>query len=186
MTTPPWTFKRLFLVGVFAAGTFAASFVVGNAITLALGPGMSGIATIVITTILAVVCARLVETRGVLTLLVGLFTLLAWPTNMFGPPGPQKIVIGLFTGLVYDCVWLLTGRRRYSLPLAAAVSTALSILLIFALMVLMAYPRKEYLQSLLKYLVPLYAFLGFLGALIGNWIYDRSLSRISIVLQLKA
>jgi hypothetical protein len=92
----------------------------------------------------------------------------------------------MLTGFVYDVVWDLTGRRRFSLPIAAAVSTAVSILLIFGLMVLMAYPRKDYLQALLKYLVPLYAFLGFLGALIGNWIYDRSLSGLSVIKQLKA
>jgi ABC-type thiamin/hydroxymethylpyrimidine transport system permease subunit len=107
-------------------------------------------------------------------------------TSMFGPPGPQKIAIGILTGVAYDLVWNLTGRKRYSLPFAAAVSTAVSILLIYFLMVLIAYPRTDYLHSLLKYLVPLYAVLGFVGAMIGNWIYDRSLSRISVIQQLKA
>ncbi len=181
-----WNLKRFFLTAVFAAATFVASFVFGNAITVALGPGMSGIVTIIITTILVVICARLVETMGVFTLMVFLFTFLAIPTNMFGPPGPHKIVIGLITGIVYDVVWNLTGRRKFSLPFAACVATAISIFLIFGLMVYLDHPRKEYLQTILKYIVPLYAFLGFIGGWLGYWIYEKRLASLSIVQQLKA
>lgn len=187
MFTPAkWTLKRFFLTAVFAAATFAASFALGSAITIALGPGMSGIATIIVTTVLVVICARLVETLGVFTLTVFLFTLLAIPTNMFGPPGPHKIVIGLITGIAYDAVWNLTGRRRFSLPFAAAIATAVSIGLIFGLMVYLDHPRKDYLQTIFWYILSLYAFLGFLGGWLGDWIYEKSLSRLSIVQQLKA
>jgi ABC-type thiamin/hydroxymethylpyrimidine transport system permease subunit len=181
-----WTVKRLFLTAVFAAATFAASFALGNAITLTLGPGTSGIATIIVTTVLVVICARLVETPGVFTLIVTLFTVMAIPTNLFGPPGPHKILIGLLTGLTYDLVWNITGRRRFSLPIAAALATAVSILLIFGLMTYLHHPRADYLKSVLKYIGPMYALFGFLGGVIGNWIYDHSLSRLSVVQQLKS
>lgn len=181
-----WTLKRFFLTAVFTAATFAASFVLGNAITIALGPGSSGIATIIVTTVLVVICARLVETFGVFTLIVFLFTLLAIPTNMFGPPGPHKIIIGLITGIVYDTVWNITGRKKFSLPFAASIATAVSISLIFGLMVYLDHPRKDYFQATLKFIIPLYAILGFVGGLIGDWIYKRSLSHLSIVQQLKA
>lgn len=181
-----WTVKKLFLAAIFAAATFAASFALGNAITLAAGPGTSGIATIMVTTVLVVICARLVETIGLFTLVVTLFTVLAIPTNMFGPPGPHKILIGLITGFVYDLVWNLTGRKKYSLPTAAAIATAVSILLIFGLMTYLNHPRADYLRSALKWIAPVYAVLGFIGGLIGNWIYDRSLSRLSVVQQLKS
>lgn len=186
--TPPatWTLKSLFVIAVFSAATFAASFALGNAITIALGPGTSGIATIIITTVLVIICGRLVERIGVFTLTVTLFTVLAIPTNLFGPPGPHKIVIGLITGITYDAVWNLTGRKKFSLPSAAAVATAVSISLIFGLLLYLNHPRKEYLQGILKYIIPLYAILGFVGGLLGNWIYDRSLSRLSVVKQLKS
>lgn len=185
-TSTNWTVKRVFLTAVFAAATFAASFALGNAITMAAGPGTSGIATIIITTVLVVICARLVETTGVFTLIVTLFTILAIPTNLFGPPGPHKVLIGLITGLVYDVVWNLGARKKFSLPIAAAIATVVSILLIFGLMTYLHYPRADYLKSVLKYIGPMYAVLGFAGGLIGNWIYDRSLSRLSVVQQLKS
>lgn len=182
----PWTLKRLFVAGAFSAATFAAAFVLGNAVTVALGPGTSGIFTIIITTVLVVVCARTVETLGVFVLVVSLFTVFAIPTNLFGPPGPHKIVVGLLTGVAYDIVWNVLGRKKWSLPTAAALATALSIGLIFGLMVYLDHPRKEYLRSILKFTVPLYAILGFIGAHVGNWIYDKILSKLSVVLQLKA
>jgi len=181
-----WTRKKFFLTAIFAAATFAASFALGNAITIALGPGTSGIVTIIITTILVVICAKLVETPGVFTLVVCLFTIFAIPTNMFGPPGPHKIIIGITTGFAYDFLWNITGRKKFiSLPTAAGIATGLSIVLIFCLMVYLDYPKKDYLQSILKYIIPLYVILGAIGGLIGEWIYERSLSRLSIVKQLK-
>jgi len=181
-----WSPMRLFVATIIAAATFGACFVLGNAITVALGPGMSGIATIIVTTILVVVGARIVETRGVFTLMVFLFTVLAIPTNMFGPPGPHKAIIGIVTGLVYDGVWNVTGRRSWSLFLAAALATACSIFLIFGLMVILEYPRADYLRAMLKYLVPAYAALGWIGAMLGNRIYETSLRELSLVKQLRA
>lgn len=181
-----WTLKKLYLIVVFAVATFAASFVLGNAITLAFGPGTSGVMTILVTTILVVICANIVDKIGTFTLLVTLFTLLAIPTNMFGPPGPQKVVIGLITGLVYDLMWLLTGKKKYSLPIAAALSTAVSILLIFGLMFYIGHPKADFMKNILKYLIPVYALLGFIGGEIGNRIYNKTLSNLSIIKQFKS
>lgn len=176
-----WNLKKLFLAGVFSAATFAASFVLGNAVTTALGPGTSGIATIIITTILVIIGARIIDTPGALTIMVTIFTVFAIPTNMFGPPGPHKILIGLATGAVYDFFWVIMRGTKYSLPTAAAISTAVSIVLILYLMVYLNHPRADALKNLIYYIVPLYGFLGFLGAILGNWIYDKSLSRLSMI-----
>ncbi|MDP2896996.1 MAG: hypothetical protein Q8Q12_10640 [bacterium] len=182
-----WSRKELFVCVVFACATFAASFVLGSGITLALGPGTSGVATILITTVIVVIGANIVGTIGYFTLVVTLFTVLAIPTNMFGPPGPHKVIIGLSTGLVYDLAWNLTARKRFSLPFAAAVSTAASILLIFLFMVWFfpEHPKRETIAGLLKYLIPVYAVLGFIGGVLGDWIYKKSLADLSIVKMLK-
>ena len=181
-----WNAKKIFLTFIFSAATFAASFVLGNAITIAFGPGTSGIATIVVTTILVVICAKLVETRGVFTILVTLFTVLAIPTTMFGPPSPLKILIGFATGFVYDLVWYLIPSKKFSLPLAAALSTIVSIVLIFFLMSFLSYPKADYLRSILYFVIPLYGTLGFLGGVIGEKIYDKSLANLSLIKQLKS
>jgi len=182
-----WTAKRLYLVIVFAIATFAASFLAGAGITAAFGPGMSGVATIIVTTIVIVVGANIAGTRPYFTIAVTIFTLLAIPTSMFGPPGPYKVVVGLITGIAYDLAWELTGRRRFSLPIAAAVSTAVSIFCIYKLMVIAfpTHPRLPDLQRLLPYLIPAYAVLGFIGGWIGNKVYTRSISRISVLRSLQ-
>ena len=185
-----WDFKKVFLTIVFSTATFAASFVLGNAITAALGPGMSGLATIIITTILVVICAKLVEARGVFTIMVTFFTLLAIPTTMFGPPHPLKIVIGVITGLVYDLTWFILGKimrlNKIALPVAAALSTMVSIISIYFLMKYLIYPKVEYLRSVLYYIIPVYGILGFIGGAIGESIYNKSLSNMSLIKQLKA
>jgi len=180
-----WAPKQVVLVAVFAAATFAVSFALGYAVTMSLGPGTSGVFTIVATTVLVVVCARIVPKKGVFTILVTLFTLMAIPTSMFGPPGPHKVIIGLLTGLVYDLTWNLTGRRRFSLPVAAAMATAASIALIFGLMILLGHPRVSYLRSIMYYIVPLYGALGFLGAWFGNWIYDKRIQGLPMAEQFR-
>lgn len=105
---------------------------------------------------------------------------------MFGPPNPLKIFIGLLTGIVYDLIWNLTGRKKYSLPIAATISTMVSILLIYLLLNYLNHPRKEYLQSILLWLIPVYGILGYIGGIAGDRIYQKSLKRLSIIKQLKA
>lgn len=182
---PTWNKRLLYVACVFAAATFAASFVLGSGITLAFGPGTSGVATIIITTTLIVIGANIVDRRYYFTLTVTLFTVLAIPTTMFGPPGVHKILIGLVTGITYDFVWALCDRmsrlKRVALPLAAALSTAVSITLIYGLM-LLVFPEHKGLGTLQKYLpyfILVYGVLGFLGALLGNWIYSTSISKLS-------
>jgi len=181
-----WSPKQLVLVAVFAAATFAVSFALGYAVTMSLGPGSSGVFTIIATTILVVVCARIVPNYGVFTLLVTLFTVIAIPTNMFGPPGPHKIAIGLLIGIIYDLTWNLLGRRKYSLPIAASIATACSIVFILLLMMLLGHPRVDYLRSILYYAVPLYAGLGFAGAWFGEKIYEKRIRGLPIIKQFRS
>lgn len=176
MRTLPWNLKRFITALFFAVATFAISFVLGNAITTMFGPGTSGFVSIFFTTVMVVVAARITEARGVFTIVVTVFTILAIPTNLFGPPGPHKIIIGFFTGLTYDVVWELMKRKRWSLPVAAFVSTALSLVLVFFLMKYLNHPKLETLQKIILYAIPIYGIMGFFSAWIGNnTIYDKFL-----------
>lgn len=181
-----WNGQCFFMAAAFSAATFAASFVLGSAFTAVLGPGTSGITTIIITTILVVIGALIINTRCIFLVMVMLYTIFAIPTNMFGPPGLQKIFIGLITGAIYDLFWYLTTSlklKRYALPTSAAFATGISIVLIFWLLVILNHPRAEFLKKALIYIIPVYAALGFVGALLGEWIYDKNIR--SIVANLK-
>lgn len=180
--------KKMLICAVFAAATFAVAFVLGNAITMTLGPGTSGIVTIVFTTIVMVIGARVVNTFWAFTIMVTLFTCFAIPTNIFGPPHPLKILIGFATGLSYDLCHLVFRQfsQRFALPISAAVSTAVSILLIYWLMLYFEHPRAEYMAGILKYIAPLYAVLGFVGGLLGNNMFAKYLENLSITRQLQS
>ena len=180
-----WKLKHYFICGVFSAATFAISFLLGGAITASLGPGTSGIVTIVITTILVIICARIVELPGAMILVVTLYTLFAIPTTMFGPPGLPKVIIGFLTGLIYDFVITIGKRKKWSYPIAAFFATAISIILIFYLLVILDHPRADYLRNILYYAIPLYVVLGFIGAIFGNWLYDKNLLKLDIIKSLK-
>ncbi len=182
-----WDLKHAFVAAVFAAATFAIAFVLGNSITLALGPGTSGFVSAVITTILVVVGANIVRRLGTFTLMVTLFTVLAIPTNLFGPPGPYKIAIGACTGIVYDLVWFTLSKlklEKLALPAAAAVATGVSLLLVFWLLSYLGHPKTDDLRKILVFAVPIYALLGLLGGWLGNVIYGR-IKHLSVVRQLE-
>lgn len=183
-----WNLKRAFIATVFAAATFALAFVLGNSITVAFGPGTSGFVSAIFTTILVVVSANIVQRFGVFTLMVTLFTVLAIPTNMFGPPGPHKIIIGLITGLTYDIVWygLCSVKfEKVALPIAAAVATGVSLLLVYQLLVYLGHPKMETLGKIVLWMTPIYAILGLLGGWLGNLIYAR-IKHLSVVKQLES
>lgn len=180
-----WKLNHYLICGAFSAATFAISYVLGAAITGSLGPGTSGIVTIIITTILVIVCAKIVENMGVLTLVVTLYTIFAIPTTMFGPPGIQKVIIGFITGLIYDIIIFIGKRKKWSYPIAAFFATAISLILIFYLLVLLKHPRADYLRKMIYIMVPLYGALGFIGGILGNWLYKNSFSKLSVVKAMK-
>jgi hypothetical protein len=172
----PWNLQRFLVASAFAAAAFAAAFALGSLITFTLGPGTSGLATIIITTVLVVLGAKITGMPGVFTLMVTIFTALAIPTSLFGPPGIPKVAIGIATGIVYDIVWWIAVQlhlRRHALPVAAAAATAVSIVLIFFLMVWLGHPRADWMRKFIYYIAPFYAALGYFGGLLGESIYKK-------------
>lgn len=177
--------KKLLTISFFSAAIFGLAFVLGNAITTAFGPGMSGFISTIFTTLLIVVSAKVTEMRGVFTITITLFTILAIPTSLFGPPGPQKIIIGLLTGLCYDLVWELMGRSKHSLKVAAFIATALSLILVYFLMTKLDHPKLESLKNIIYWAPFVYGLLGAIGAMLGESIYSKFLKDNSYVIFIK-
>ena len=173
------------LCGVFAALTFAAAFTLGGAITAAFGPGMSGIATIIVTTVVVVVGAKIVDKFGAMVIMVTVFSVLAIPTTMFGPPGFQKIAVGLGTGIVYDIVISASGRRNWGYTLAGGVGALLAIFEIWGLLALLKLPGADKIGALVAFIAPLYFALGLVGGYLGVWLFSRSLKDLAIVRNLQ-
>lgn len=170
-----WSIKKLIAASFFAAAIFGLAFVLGNAITSTFGPGMSGFVSTIFTTLLIVISARITQTKGIFTFTVTLFTILAIPTNLFGPAGPHKIIIGFITGLSYDLVWELFKRNKHSLKVAAFIATAISLILVYFLMKFLNHPKISSLASIIFWAPIVYGFLGVIGAIIGDSIYNKYL-----------
>jgi len=176
-----WSIKKLIAASFFAAAIFGLAFILGNAITTAFGPGMSGFVSTIFTTLLIIISAKITLSRGIFTFTVTLFTILAIPTNLFGPAGVQKIIIGLITGLSYDIVWELLKRKKHSLKIAAFVATAISLVLVYFLMKYLNHPKINSLASIIFWAPLVYGALGTIGAIIGESIYEKYLKNSSYV-----
>lgn len=187
--TSKWESKDFVICGVFAALTFAASFLLGSAITAAAGPGMSGLATIIVTTLIVVVGARIVDKFGAMILMVLLFSLFAIPTTMFGPPGPHKLLVGLVTGVTYDATISVFRRHAWGYRLAGGIGAVVAIFAIWALLASFKLPGTERyahkIATAIHYLAPIYFLLGVVGGHLGVWFFDKSLKDLAVVKSLR-
>jgi len=177
--------KDYAICGVVGVVTFAVSFLLGGAITAVAGPGTSGIVTIVVTTMLVIIGAKIVNRFGAVTLMVTVFSVVAIPTTMFGPPGPQKVLIGITTGIVYDLTISVLQRRKIGYIMAGGLSSLYAILAIFTVLVWLRLPSAERLRHLLIYFVPVYTLLGGIGGWLGVHVFDRRLSKLAVVRNLQ-
>lgn len=173
-----WGVREPLVCGATAGLTFAASFVFGGAITTALGPGTSGIVTIVITTIVVVFGAKLVDEIGALTLIVTLYSIFAIPTNMFGPPGPAKIIVGILVGISYEITvfgFKRLGREDLGYISAGAVGAIFAIFLIWGVLILVD-PQgatASRLGDVILWIWIPYGILGVIGGWVGIRVYNQ-------------
>jgi len=185
-----WQPKDFVVIGVFAALTFAASFVLGSAITATAGPGMSGIATIIVTTIVVVCGAKIIDRFGAVWLMVVLYSFFAIPTTMLGPPGPHKLLVGLLTGVAYDGVIFLLRRGSWAYRLAGGTGAAVAILAIWGLFAVFSPPgwdkAADKIHKLAAFIVPFYFLLGVVGGHLGDWLYNKSLKDLAVVQNLNS
>lgn len=176
-----WTIRKLVAASFFGVAIFGLAFILGSAITTAFGPGMSGFISTILTTVMIIISAKITNARGIFTFTVTLFTILAIPTNLFGPAGPQKIILGLVTGLSYDLVWELMKRSKHSLKIAAFVATSISLVFVYFLMKFLNHPKISSLASIIYWAPFVYGILGVVGAYIGESIFKKYLSGNSYV-----
>ncbi len=183
-----WSTKDSVICGITAALTFATSFIFGAAITATLGPGMSGFVTIVITTMVVVFGAKLVNKLGALFMIGMIFSFLATPTSIFGPPGIQKLAIGVVIGVLYEStVWLFKKLKKENIGYMTAGATG-SIGAIFAILYLLRILDQETaskLSAVIYWIWAPYGALGFIGGWFGIKLFQR-LEHIGPIQNLKS
>lgn len=177
-----WQTRDFVVAGVFAAMTFGVAFALGAGIIMSTGiPATGGVANILAAILIVTVGALIVPKFGFLTLTLGLMFTLAVPTVIGGPLGAFKIINGLLIGIVMDTIVAMGQRRRAAFIIAGSIGAMVSILSIYAALVLLKLPAADRLWPLLFPLTGIQAIAGAIGAWVGWHIYHSRLKNLRFV-----
>lgn len=182
-----WQTKHFVLSGVLAALTFAAAFALGAGIILATGiPATGGIANIFIAVLIVMIGIQIVPKFGFATLTVGLVFTFAIPTVIGGPPGVYKVLNGIAIGLAVDIILAIGKRTRLAHIIAGSVGSMVSILSIYAALIILRLPGADRLAPLLLPLTIMQGVLGALAAWVALLIFRHRLAKLTSVQRLMA
>lgn len=180
-----WHTKDFIFAGIAGALVFAIAFILGSGIILATGiPATGGLVNIFAAVLLMTIAVRIVPKFGFATLAMTITFSIAIPTIIGGPPGAYKPVIGFLLGFTFDCIVTLMKRSTASHIIGGALASAMSLTAIFFAMQMLELPGVEKLQPLLKFLIPIQAINGALGAWAGNAIFKKRLQKLPAVKRL--
>lgn len=180
-----WTLRDFVFAGIVGALVFAVVFLLGSGIILTTGiPATGGIVNIFAAVLLMTIAVRIIPKFGFATLTMTIVFSIAIPSIVGGPPGAYKPIIGFLLGFSFDIIIKLLKRTTFSHVIGGSFASALSITAIFIAMLIFELPGVDKLQPILKFLIPLQALNGALGALAGNAIFARRLSKLPAVKRL--
>jgi hypothetical protein len=180
-----WQIKHFVLAGVFGAMTFVVAFALGSGIILATGiPATGGLVNIFAAVLLMIIGIRIVPRFGFATLAMTIMFSIAIPTIIGGPPGVYKVVSGILIGLSFDIVASVLGRTRWAFVIAGSFASIISLLCVYFALLLLQLPGIERLEPLLKFLIPVQAINGALGAIVANFLFEKRLKNISAIQRL--
>lgn len=177
-----WKINDFVFAGIVGALIFAVAFLLGAGIILASGiPATGGIVNILVAVLLMTIAKHIKPKFGFATLSLTIMFAIAIPTIIGGTPGAYKIIVGFLIGLTFDLVVYLLKNSSKSYLLAGALGSMVSIISIFFAMQILELPGVDKLKPLLKFLIPLQAVNGLLGAFIGNKIFNNRLKDLPAV-----
>lgn len=180
-----WQLKHFILSGVFAALTFAVAFALGSGIIMATGiPATGGFVNIFAAVFVVMIGIKIAPKFGFGILTMTIMFTIAIPTVIGGPPGAYKIAIGFLIGLTFDTILLIGNRNKINYIIAGSLGAVVSILSVFFSLVILNLPGVDQLRPLLKYLVPLQALTGALGAWVSVVVFEKRLSKLSAIQRL--
>lgn len=159
--------KDLTFMAVAIGLLFVIGFSIATGINAATGvPMMAGVVMVLIVGFLLSLYLRILRKPGVGTIIMTIYTTLAIPTMMFGPPGVYKVAIGFLVGLIIDIGLFLGRYKKWSYFLGFGIAGLLLAPIQLFFMVLLGIPNAEKLVSLIVPLIVVF----FVEALIGTWL----------------
>ena len=174
------------VAGLFGAMALAFAYIVGAALTLATGiPIASAAVNGIIVCFVMVLGAKIIDKPGAFTLMTLVYSVLAIPTVLLGPPGPHKILIGLGMGIIYDLIIFTTRKRDWGYILGSILFIASGVSLVFYSMVLLGLPGVERLKQAFIILILVSSLPASIGAFLGIKVFHKKFKNLSLVKNLQ-
>ena len=162
--------------GSFGALSAVVTVVFGYALGQALGPGMS-IINALLGAIVIALGMLIVGKFGTGLLIFVVTSILVIPTPQLGPPGPQKILMGIGLGLILDVVfYTLRKRPMIGIIIATAVMDFCYAWLLLAVVTIFGLEAEKFVSLAPKLAITGLA-IGAIGGLIAFQIWKRLLKR---------
>lgn len=182
-----FTQRELMYLGAIGAGTLAIGAALGTGLTMATGiPMIGGLLNGLITAAILSIGAKGVPKFGAGVILWFVMSTLAVPTLTMGPPGLYKIPIGLLSGLIWDCCFLIFGRKTRGYLLSGAFMMLAVMFGVVGASILLGLPAKDQLLKALAFIVPINFVLGMIGTYLGVKIFEQRVARIGYVRKMQA
>lgn len=136
-------------------------------------PG-AGYAIIGITFVLVAIVGALVVPRfGSFTIMAFIYSVIAIPTPVYGPPGLFKVLMSVMVGLIGDLLICVFRFKRPGYYLAGAVCNMVSVLLYVQMAFLLGLPEAGDYANTLWTLVVIYGVEGLIGTWLGHIVFDK-------------
>lgn len=169
-----FTTKELIFIALLGALVFVLDFILVVGLEAVIGiPGVGLLIDTIILIAIAVVGAKIVPKFGVFTIWALIYSVLAIPTNIIGPPGIYKIVIGLVLGLLGDVILFLFRYKNLGYYLSLTIANVLTIPFLYFFLIKLGLPGASELKSAVVYFIPIVVVEGLLGAWIGIKLYNK-------------
>lgn len=176
------TLRQYMYLGVMGALSFVLAFVLGNAVNVATGiPLSGGIVNGIIVGIMLTLGVKGVNKFGSATIIWVIFAILATPTMTLGPPGPHKIVVGLFAGIVWDIVIAAFNRKNIGYIIGGGAGSAVIVIGMFVMVVALGLPAEEELRKAIVFLLLFNTFLGLVCTYLGVMIFEKKVANLPFI-----
>ena len=165
--------KELVFIALIGTLLFLMELFIVAALGVIFGAGVGFLAVAVFWTAIAIFGGLVVRKFGTFTMMAFIYSVLAIPTTVFGPPGIYKIIPATLVGFLVDVSVSALRYRKAGYYLGAIVGQVVGLLLFAVAFLLLGFPGQAELFASLWFLIPLYAVEALLGCWIGILVNNK-------------
>jgi hypothetical protein len=177
--------KELIFIAILGAIVFAFDILFITSIEALVGiPGIGVLVDTIFVVGIATIGGLVVKKFGLFTGWSIVYSALAIPTNIIGPPGIYKLLIGLILGFVADLIVFAFKYKKVGYYLSLAIANTLCMPFILFLLLKLGLPGADQLAKAIWIFIPVAFIESLIGAWLGIRLYEKKLSKTKIVRQI--